>query len=166
MNIFQIILKRKLTTRTVLLLFLFSGCKSVHTISDFQSDGCTLFPDSVLIVQEDWCDCCFEHDIQYWQGGTEEQRSQADLAFRDCIEQKTGSEELAQIMYSGVRIGGSPYFYNWYRWGYGWDYKRKYKALSDKEKEQVAAKLEKYFTSDPDHPCEEQHSEGPGSGTP
>lgn len=56
-------------------------------------------------------------------------------------------------MYAGVRIGGSPYFYNWYRWGYGWDYDRKYVELTMEEKKQVEIKLEKYFSSNPKHPC-------------
>jgi hypothetical protein len=40
-----------------------------------------------------------------------------------------------------VRFGGSPYFYNWYRWGYGWSYLRndrgKYQALTEDELQQV-----------------------------
>ena len=36
-------------------------------------------------------------------------------------------------MYEGVRFGGSPYFYNWYRWGYGWGFERTYQALTTEE---------------------------------
>ena len=59
-------------------------------------------------------------------GGTKAERLKADEALRECIFKKTGDEKLAKVMYAGVRLGGSPYFYNWYRWGYGWDYDRKY----------------------------------------
>ena len=44
-------------------------------------------------------------------------------------------------MYEGVRFGGSPYFYNWYRWGYGWGYERGYGELSIEELNQVRTKL-------------------------
>ncbi|MEM7790751.1 MAG: hypothetical protein AAF546_05055 [Verrucomicrobiota bacterium] len=132
---------------------LFFGCGRKSELSDFKSDGCSLFPDSSLILNQDWCDCCFEHDLAYWQGGTEEQRLQADKALRDCIVEKTGNEELAVLMYEGVRFGGSPHFYNWYRWGYGWSYERKYSPLSKDEKQQVEQKLKHYFSSNPQSPC-------------
>lgn len=134
-------------------LTLFACNDNVKQINDFTSDGCTLFPDSSLILEKDWCECCFDHDIAYWQGETEEERLKADEALRDCVLEKTGDKNLAKIIYQGVRFDGSPYFYNWYRWGYGWDYKRKYKKLSEEEKEQVEIKLKKYFSSNPEHPC-------------
>ncbi|MEM1221247.1 MAG: hypothetical protein AAGH40_00675 [Verrucomicrobiota bacterium] len=140
-------------TALILVTILLFGCERKSELSDFKSDGCSLFPDSSLILNQDWCDCCFEHDLAYWQGGTKEQRLQADKALRDCIIEKTGNEELAQLMYEGVRFGGSPYFYNWYRWGYGWSYKRKYSPLSKGEKQQVDQKLKNYFSGNPEHPC-------------
>ena len=123
-------------------------------LSDFTSDGCSLFPDSSLIDSDDWCDCCLKHDIAYWKGGTEAERLAADEALRNCVLQKTGDAQLAEAMYLGVRMGGSPYFKNWYRWGYGWDYKRKYQPLSKKEKARADAKLKEFFASDPDLPCD------------
>ena len=137
-----------------LFIMTLSGCNgNDKNISDFTSDGCSLFPDSSLISEKDWCSCCFEHDIAYWQGGTEEERLKADEALRDCMLEKTGDEKLSTVIYQGVRFGGSPYFYNWYRWGYGWDYERKYKKLSEEEKKQVEVKLKKYFSGNPEHPC-------------
>ena len=84
-------------------------------LSDFTSDGCSLFPDSSLINSDDWCVCCLEHDIAYWKGGTEAERLAADQALRDCVIEKTGNKQLAEAMYVGVRMGGSPYFQTWYR---------------------------------------------------
>ncbi len=53
-------------------------------------------------------------------------------------------------MYEGVRVGGSPYFYNWYRWGYGWSYLRnhreKYQALTKDELQQVKRFTQQFFT--------------------
>lgn len=122
-------------------------------LSDFTSDGCSLFPDSSLINSDDWCACCLEHDIAYWRGGTEAERLTADEALRDCVLEKTGDAQLAEAMYLGVRMGGSPYFKNWYRWGYGWNYQRKYQALTKDEEILAASKLKAFFASDPELPC-------------
>lgn len=123
-------------------------------IRDFSSDGCSMFPDQSLINSDDWCRCCFEHDIAYWQGGTEAERAAADLALRQCVLESTGDETLAEMMYQGVRLGGSPYFYNWYRWGYGWNYERKYRPLSQDEQAMVDRKLREYFSNNPSDPCQ------------
>jgi len=122
-------------------------------ISDFSSDGCSMFPDQSLINSDDWCRCCFEHDIAYWKGGTEEERLTADLSLRQCVLKSTGDEALAEMMYQGVRVGGSPYFYNWYRWGYGWNYERKYRPLTDEEQAMADQKLADYFSNNPKYPC-------------
>lgn len=108
-----------------------------------------------MINSDDWCDCCLEHDIAYWQGGTKEQRLRADGELRDCVLKKTGNQTLAEAMYQGVRFGGSPYFYNWYRWGYGWSYKRKYQELTPEEQALVNEKLLEYLeqTKDFGSPC-------------
>ena len=130
----------------LLLAILSIGCsKGSDILSDFTSDGCSLFPDRSLIENSDWCECCLEHDIAYWQGGTKAQRLEADQKLRDCVLKKTGNRTLAEAMYQGVRLGGSPYFYNWYRWGYGWSYKRKYQALTLEEQRLASDKLFKYF---------------------
>ena len=60
---------------------------------------------------------------------------------------KTNNEALATLMYEGVRFGGSPYFLNWYRWGYGWPYDRKYQALTADEAA-LAADIEKRYRDD------------------
>ena len=136
------------------LLFFFSvlsflyGCKEEDSIqlSNFTSDGCSLFIDGTFENPELWKDCCFKHDIAYWQGGTKEEREAADLAFKKCVEKKTGNSELAELMYQAVRTGGEPYFPTWYRWGYGWPLGRGYKELSPEEKELVQRKLDSYYS--------------------
>ena len=106
-----------------------------------------------MINADDWCSCCFEHDIEYWRGGTYEEREAADLKLRNCVSEKTQNETLATLMYEGVRVGGSPYFYNWYRWGYGWDYERKYQSLTRSEHEMAEKLLDDYFSSEPTPVC-------------
>ena len=115
-------------------LILLVSCSSQSTLSPFSSDGCSLFPNASLITKTDWTSCCLAHDIVYWAGGTASERKLADSELQECVLQKTGNKPLSYLMYNGVRIGGSPYFYNWYRWGYGWSYDRKYQELAPDER--------------------------------
>ena len=126
-----------------------SGCTENDSmeLADFTSDGCSLFIDGTFENPELWKECCLKHDIAYWQGGTKEQREQADLAFKNCVEKKTGDSTLAYLMYEAVRAGGEPHFPTWYRWGYGWPIGRGYKELTLSEKKLVEEKLKKYRNS-------------------
>lgn len=47
----------------------------------FSTDGCSMSPDMDKGVK---C-CCAKHDFEYWQGGTAEQRKEADLKFKQCM---------------------------------------------------------------------------------
>ncbi len=118
-------------------------------LNDFSSDGCSLFPDGTPGQQTLWCDCCFTHDIAYWQGGNRQQKEQADEALRECVLQKTASRLLANSMYYGVKLGGSPVFPSGYRWGYGWRYGRGFQSLNQHEKQQMTKKLQQYRESTP-----------------
>lgn len=144
----------RLFVASLLIIALPMPSSTAGELQDFQSDGCSLFPDKSRIQETDWCDCCFQHDIAYWQGGTRQQRLAADKALKACILARTDNEELAELMYTGVRFGGSPYFYNWYRWGYGWSYERKYQPLTEKERKRVNRKLHQYFKNDNSGPCD------------
>ena len=142
--------RRMRCLRVVLIMIILAGCGDESQLAPFTSDGCSLFPNRSLIDERDWCPCCFEHVLAYWKGGTEEEREIADLELKKCVQNKTGDEVLANVMYQGVRFGGSPYFYNWYRWGYGWTYDRKYAALTDSELKQAATLIKQYKV----HPAE------------
>ena len=125
-------------------LFLLACRESKMELEDFTSDGCSLFINGTLDNPELWKECCTLHDMAYWRGGTEAEREQADLAFKKCVEKKTGNAELAELMYQAVRAGGKPYFPTWYRWGYGWPIGRGYQALSIEEEKRVADKIKKF----------------------
>ena len=126
-------------------IYFFTGCMDKGMeLSDFSSDGCSLFVDGTFENPELWKECCLKHDIAYWRGGTEEERASADLAFKSCVAKKTGNAELAELMYQAVRTGGKPYFPTWYRWGYGWPLGRGYKPLNQEEKLLVERKLREY----------------------
>ncbi|MBN4074176.1 hypothetical protein JYT61_01295, partial [bacterium AH-315-E10] len=83
-------------------LMLACSCRSANILSSFTTDGCSMFPDKSLISQTNWLDCCVQHDIAYWQGGTKEQRITADDTFKKCIIKKTDNNTLALIMRAGV----------------------------------------------------------------
>ena len=61
-------------------------------------------------------------------------------------------------MYEGVRFGGSPYFYNWYRWGYSWPYlgnhRGKYAALTEDEQQKAKKLIEQYFANNQKNYCQ------------
>jgi protein tyrosine phosphatase (PTP) superfamily phosphohydrolase (DUF442 family) len=124
-------------------------------IRPFSSDGCSLFPDGTFSDRTRWCDCCFDHDLAYWQGGSESDRETADESLRTCVMEKNGDAVLARAMYLGVRAGGHPAFPTWYRWGYGWDYGRGYRPLSKDEQDQVDRQLAAYADQSPQGYCQD-----------
>lgn len=126
-------------------LLLTTGCATASEIYEFKSDGCSLFPNGTLKDRTLWCDCCFKHDIAYWRGGSRVERKEADKALHACVLERTKNIILADMMYNGVRFGGSASFPMWYRWGYGWKYGRGYQPLTDEEQKQASDKLEEYM---------------------
>lgn len=129
------------------------SCTASSAIRPFSSDGCSLWPDGELSDRRLWCDCCFAHDMAYWRGGIEAERKQADEALRACVAEKTHDPRMPAVMYEGVRLGGSPVFPAWYRWGYGWPYGRGYQPLTHQERAQSREKLREYFRGNPGGYC-------------
>lgn len=121
-----------------------AGCTASNSeLAPYQSDGCSAFPDGPLLnIGEKradlWLHCCRAHDYAYWQGGTREQRWQADRDLKNCVA-SVGRPKTASLMLVGVRVGGSPYWPTPFRWGFGWPYYRPYQALTDNERELVTA---------------------------
>jgi len=140
----------------IVALFAYCTPAGATDLKDFTSDGCNLFPDGTISDGAKWCECCLRHDIAYWQGGTEEERKQADVALRDCALERTGDKALAETMYLGVRSGGHPAYFTWYRWAYGWPYGRGYKAMNFEEQEAGRAKLMDYEKHHPGEYCSEE----------
>jgi hypothetical protein len=90
----------------------------------FTTDGCSAW------VDDGWVDCCVEHDILYWCGGTSTQRREADQQLRECVAREHG-EGWGRTMYWGVRAGGSAWWPTPWRWGYGWPVFRGYEEAED-----------------------------------
>lgn len=115
----------------------FFGTELAH-LSEFHADGCSAFPDGTKEHPTLWRDCCIEHDLNYWLGGSEEDRTKADDRLSGCVEFKIREvysdqkicDDLVlgfkESMKAGVVLGGAPYYYSPWRWGYGWNVRRNY----------------------------------------
>ena len=86
---------------------------------NFVSDGCTSFPD------KDYVDCCVQHDLAYFKGGSWTARWRADGELRKCVAAKQGwwHKPVSILMWSGVRVFGVPFLPTKFRWGFGRDFK-------------------------------------------
>lgn len=122
-----------------LVLPLLATLACAQNIEPFSTDGCSAFPDGTPASKTLWLSCCVAHDAAYWAGGTLEQRKQADLTLALCVENRQ-QQTLGQLMFFGVRVGGSPYWPTSFRWGYGWPFMRGYQALSAREIEMIDKK--------------------------
>ena len=87
----------------------------------FTTDGCSMFPDG------SWGECCVEHDVAYWCGGSAQARQAADLRLQACVAER-GYPRMSSFVYMGVRAGGHPWWPFSWRWGYGWDWPRTYQS--------------------------------------
>jgi hypothetical protein len=108
------------------------------TLVSFTTDGCSLFPNGTFANPNVWCHCCVAHDKVYWRGGTLEERRAADVALKECVA-KSGHAFIANVMWLGVSVAGSPKLSTTFRWSYGWNYLRPYQALT--KDEDVIAKV-------------------------
>ena len=127
-----------------LCLLTMTGCALPPKLNPFTNAGCEFFPSASFAETTNASRCCLEHDMAYWHGGTEDERWAADQAFKECLISATGSESLAEMMYDAVRLGGTPHFPSWYRWGYGWRSSRAYGPLSEEDKELVQMRMDEY----------------------
>ena len=122
----------------------FYGCvdRKWNWLNSQVMDG--MFIDGTFENPELWKECCLNMTLPIGKAGTKEERELADLAFKECVQKKTGNPELAELMYQAVRTGGEPYFPTWYRWGYGWPLGRGYKKLTKEEQQIVREKLDDF----------------------
>lgn len=111
-------------------------------IKPFTTDACSLWPEGHIFNGDKWKECCFQHDISYWIGGTKKERQIADKALKECVKEK-GDPINGVLMWVGTRLGGRPSYRTSFRWGYGWPQGRRYGPLSVQEKESVLRELER-----------------------
>ena len=81
---------------------------------EFTTDGCSLWLNGIF--GNDFTDVCIEHDIEYWKGGSPEDRKVADTKLRDRVNEKVPL--MGDIMYIGVRVFGFPNPFVPWGWGF------------------------------------------------
>lgn len=95
----------------------------------FASDGCSGGMSWLwrLVARRDppWNGLCVDHDLAYWQGGSADDRRQADHALWDGVA-RNGHPIWADAMWLAVRLGGHPWLPLPWRWGYGYRFPRGY----------------------------------------
>lgn len=108
-----------------LFFFFLLFIKSSHTstVKPFFSDGCTLAPDGTFAETNLWRECCEEHDLRFWGGGTQTQRLEADYHLKLCIQHKS-NDMIATLFMWGVQLGSlSPLKFESKKWGNAWEHK-------------------------------------------
>jgi len=85
----------------------------------FKSDGCSLWFNKWQGY--DLYPACFRHDLKYWAGypGEEVERLVADSELMIEVARIMGSIEMAETMFTGVRVGGGAWTRASFAWGYG-----------------------------------------------
>lgn len=125
------------------LLFPFFVFAQAPDINEFHTDGCTLAPDGTFDRPDLWRECCVNHDLWYWGGGTKHLRSLVDKNLEECITSKAGSF-IATLFYFGVRSGSiSPVKFDQKKWGNAWKKDLpEYRVLNTEEKKILLKHLE------------------------
>lgn len=110
----------KIFTTLGFFFFLIRFASATETLKPFTTDFCTGYREGTHDEPMKWAHCCIEHDLNFWVGGTANEREQADLGLKQCVTD-TGEPQQAHIIYMGVRLGYySPYHIEDKRWGNGW----------------------------------------------
>lgn len=85
----------------------------------FVSDGCTMWPNITggISIYE----ACFLHDLKYWCGqpGDDVARLKADAELMIDVSRIRNSVKMAEIMFHGVRRGGTELLKQHFSWGFG-----------------------------------------------
>ena len=126
---------------TLLLGLILCQCSHEPRLAPFRTDGCTLLPEQSPGGTHNWRDCCIQHDLDYWKGGSEDERLASDQRLHDCILRKTDNPEFAKLVFETVKETGRPDYPTWYRWGYGWNYLRPASPLTPAEQAMVTERM-------------------------
>ncbi len=112
-------------------------------VHPFVTDGCTLFPEGTPRNPKLWEECCLEHDLRLWAGGTRVARKKTDRRLGDCVAEK-GEPVIGKLMYWAVHVASfSPKKIKGKEWGNAWEVSG-YRKLQPAEVEEIKAELPKY----------------------
>jgi hypothetical protein len=111
-------------------------------LKPFTTDYCTMFVDGTISRPTLWRHCCVEHDINYWYGGSNDNKDTADNNLKSCVKEVAGST-WANLIYIGVRAGHLSPIKGPYRWSWGWESKHENSERSTAEKLYIIEKLQR-----------------------
>jgi hypothetical protein len=112
-----------------------------NKLKPFVTDNCTMFVDGTVSNPFLWRDCCVEHDLRYWFGGSSSSQDFSDLQLKSCVTKKSGTF-YANLIYYGVRAGHHFPIKHKYVWGWGWlTTREKYTKLMSSEKAIIREEL-------------------------
>jgi hypothetical protein len=125
----------------ILIGFSFSPAMASELLAPFETDYCTNYPEGTRKHPDLWKHCCLIHDMFFWAGGSKQDRNNADLDLKSCIE-KTGAAHQARIMYAAVRAGSySPIKYPKKKWGNSWGDREEDLSLTREETEALEEEI-------------------------
>ena len=125
----------------IVLMFVFSLSSQAESLTAFTTDYCTNYPEGTPRSPNLWKNCCLEHDMFFWAGGSREERNSIDLKLRECVAEKAGVQ-MANIMYYAVRAGSlSPVKFPDKKWNNGWRERPDYKKLSEDDIDRIEAEI-------------------------
>ncbi len=124
------------------ILFLTSNHVFAESLTRFQTDYCTNYPEGTPSQPNLWKNCCLMHDLFFWAGGTKNEREETDHGLFNCV-LNTGSPVNARIIYYGVRFGSmSPIKYPDKKWNNGWRSRPDFQALTMKDVEKIESEIQ------------------------
>lgn len=113
-------------------------------LKPFLTDLCTSYPEGTRDEPNLWAHCCMEHDLYFWAGGSLEDRKEADLRLRSCVE-ATGERTQAALMYLAVSLGArSPIRFSTKQWGNAWEDRERYLSLTEQETALILQHIESH----------------------
>ena len=122
-------------------IFTFASLTYANELKPFVTDYCTMFVDGTSSRPTLWRDCCVEHDIRYWFGGTNANKDKADTELKACVKKVAGIT-WANLIYVGVRAGHFSPIKGKYKWSWGWENKRNNnEEITDQEKSYIKEEL-------------------------
>jgi hypothetical protein len=123
------------------ILFLISLSAFSSELKPFYTDLCTFFPEGTRLEPKLWEECCVQHDLVYWAGGSKDQQNLSDKELKQCVTNKAG-KMWGNLMYRGVRMGHLSPIKSEMKWGHGWGDDRSFKTLDSEETDTIKILLQ------------------------
>lgn len=131
--------------RALLIILIFSfpflTYADASQLRPFETDYCTNYSEGTRSNPDLWKHCCLIHDLYFWAGGTKQDRYNADIGLKRCVEE-TGAYYRARLIYYAVRAGSySPIKFPDKKWNNGWKDRPDFQSLSREDIDNIEIEL-------------------------